>query len=81
LKGSRTRFTERKEPRQAQQLYELSLPIGWAEVKKMNRCRLCDGLVTATKQGLCCPWCGSVVARAQKGLGEWVEVGGDEDGC
>ena len=47
----------------------------------MNRCRWCDGLlVKATKQGLCCPWCGRVVAGEQKGLGEWVEPAADENG-
>lgn len=33
-------------------------------------------MVKATRQGLCCPWCGRVVARQQKGLGEWVEAEG-----
>ena len=47
---------------------------------KMNRCGWCGGSVKATKQGLCCPWCGRVVAREQKGLGEWVEPEGDENG-
>ena len=46
----------------------------------MNRCGWCGGLVIAAERGLCCPWCGKVVAREQKGLGEWVEVEGDEDG-
>ena len=38
----------------------------------MARCGWCDGVVTATKQGLCCPWCGKVVVRQQGGLGGWV---------
>ena len=47
----------------------------------MNRCPWCDGLVKATKNGLCCPWCDRVVVGEQKGLGEWVETGEDGDGC
>ena len=46
---------------------------------KMNTCSWCGGLVRATKQGLCCPWCDRVVAREQKSLGGWVEAEGDED--
>ena len=38
-------------------------------------CPLCNGLVTATKHGLNCSWCGSAVARELKGLGEWIGVG------
>ena len=49
-------------------------------MKKVKRCPWCDGLVTATKQGLRCPWCGRVVVGAQKGLGEWVGSEADEDG-
>ena len=45
------------------------------------KCPWCDGLVKATKRGLCCLWCGRVAEREQKGLGEWVEAEGDEDGC
>ena len=45
----------------------------------MNRCGWCGGLVTATKHGLCCPWCSSVVVGEQKGLGEWVETEENED--
>ena len=66
---------------EAQQSNEPSLPSGTSEAKKMNRCGWCGGLVKATKQGLCCPWCGKAVEREQKGLGEWVEAGGDEDEC
>ena len=47
----------------------------------MRTCEWCGGLVTATKRGLCCPWCGRVVEREQKGLGDWVDAGEDEDGC
>ena len=37
-------------------------------------------MVKATRHGLCCPWCGRVVVREQRGLGEWVEAEGDENG-
>ena len=47
----------------------------------MRRWVWCDGLVTATKQGLCCPWCDRVVVGEQSGLVEWIEAEEDEDGC